>query len=386
ELKIPLLIGGATTSKIHTAVKIDPEYSGPVIHIKDAAGAVGVMNTVTDPVKKEEFVNKLNEEYVQLRAKHERQTAERNLLSIEKARANRPNLSFTPDSINKPKETGVFELKDFPVKKLEKNIDWSEFLRAWEIKEKYPKVLKSEKHGEQARKLIDDANNIFNEISENNSVRAGAIFGIFEANSSGDDIILNAGECKRSTIHTMRQQIRKKKVGSNNYALSDFIAPKDRGIKDYIGLFAITAGLGSDKLYQKYIDDNDEYSGIILKLLCDRLAEAFSVYLHEYISTEYFNRSSENFGIRPAIGYPILPDHTEKITLFNLLEAEKRIGIRLTESYMMIPTASVSGLYIFNNDAKYFNVGKIGKDQFDDYVARKADMNDKDIKILENTV
>ncbi len=381
----PLLIGGATTSRVHTAVKIAPGYSGPTIHVLDASKSVPVTSQLLNNDAREKFTDSISAEYDIIRKNHFNKNAAKSYLTIEQARANKLKIDWKKEKIIEPNQTGIKSFQDFPLEKLVDFIDWTPFFIAWEFKGKYPEIFNNEKYGIEAKKLFDDTKVLLNKIIEQKLIKANAVWGIFPANSIEDDIYLYENEDSTDAaiaFHTLRQQ-GKKASGIPNIALSDFIAPKKSGQKDYLGLFAVTAGIGVPALVKKYENEHDDYSAILVKALADRLAEAFAEYLHKKVRTEYWGYAThenlshteilkENyFGIRPAPGYPAQPDHTEKITLFNLLKAAEKTNIELTESLAMFPAASVCGLYFANSKSKYFTIGKIGKDQVEDYALRK---------------
>lgn len=382
KMDIPLMIGGATTSRAHTAVKIFPEYSGIVVHVNDASRSVPISQTLSSKAAREDFKAKLKEEYTKLREGYLRRGSEKEYLSIEEARAKKLQAEFSKKTISKPKMMGVKNLKDIALAEVRNYIDWTPFFLTWQLHGKFPRILEDETVGAQAKSLYDDANAMLDEIIEKNLLQAKASFGIFEARRSGDDDIRVSldGE-EKAVFRTLRQQGKKAKDASN-LALSDFIAPEDSGVQDYIGCFAVTAGLGIEKLVEQYEKDHDDYNTILVKALADRLAEALAEMLHEKVRRDYWGYAAdENLendelikekyrGIRPAPGYPACPDHLEKKTIFNLLNAEA-IGMKLTESLAMYPAASVSGYYFAHPDSKYFGLGKIGKDQVQDFAARK---------------
>jgi 5-methyltetrahydrofolate--homocysteine methyltransferase len=387
-LNIPLMIGGATTSRIHTAVKIAPNYSHPVVHVLDASRSVPVVSNLIndDETIRNNFVKQINDEYQHLRDEHLRKREDKKYLSLEEARKNKPNFDWKSVPITAPAKLGVTVLNNYPLEELRKYIDWTPFFMTWELKGKYPTIFENEKYGTEAKKLFDDANKLLDNIIAENSLKAIGVIGLFPANSIEDDIEVYADDSRQgvlSVFHTLRNQGTKSK-DSNNIALADFIAPKESNVKDYIGAFAVTTGIGIEALIDKYEKDHDDYNSIMVKAIADRLAEAFAEHLHEKVRKEFWgyskdeNLSNEELikekykGIRPAPGYPAQPDHTEKITIFELLSVEKNTGITLTESLAMYPTASVSGLYFAHPEAKYFNVGKISKDQVLDYHTRKG--------------
>jgi 5-methyltetrahydrofolate--homocysteine methyltransferase len=388
-MNIPLLIGGATTSRVHTAVKIAPNYSGTTVHVLDASRSVPVVSSLINPdsVVKNRFVSDITEEYRKLREDHKKKRTTQNYISLDKARENKLKTDWQNASIKTPCAAGVTVLNDFPLDTLRKYIDWTPFFMAWELKGKFPAIFENEHYGSEAKKLYNDANALLDKIIEGKLLRANGVFGIFPANSTGDDDIEVYTDSKRSGIktvfHTLRSQARKSD-SLPNIALSDYIAPKDSGITDYIGAFAVTAGIGIEALIQKFEKEHDDYNSIMVKALADRLAEAFAEHLHELVRKQYWGYAADEsltnnelikesyVGIRPAPGYPAQPDHTEKPLIFELLDVTKNTGIKLTESLAMYPAASVSGLYFAHPGSKYFNVGKIGKDQVLDYHKRKG--------------
>ncbi len=384
--KLPLLIGGATTSKIHTAVKIAQNYSGPVVHVLDASRSVPVVSNLLND-NKESFNNDIKNEYAKLRENHLKRNEEKNYLTLEKARANGLKTDWNKINIVKPETLGVTILQNFSLETLRKYIDWTPFFLTWELKGKYPAIFENQKFGTEAKKLFDDANKLLDEIVSENLLKANGVFGLFPANSVGcDDIEIYSDDNRKGVkrvLHTIRSQS-PKSDGLPNLALADFIAPKESEKKDYIGAFAVTAGIGIEKLIEKYEKEHDDYNSIMVKALADRLAEAFAEHLHEVVRKKYWAYSPEEEfsndeliiesykGIRPAPGYPAQPDHTEKRIIFDLLDVYKNTGIKLTENLAMHPAASVSGLFFAHPESKYFNVGKIGKDQVLDYHRRKG--------------
>jgi 5-methyltetrahydrofolate--homocysteine methyltransferase len=389
KMKIPLLIGGATTSRIHTAVKIEPNYSGPVIHVLDASRSVPVISSLLNPDKAEEkkFIHSIKEEYKFLRDEYIKRKSEKKIITIEKARANRIKIDWTKTKITKPNYLGITVFQNFSLETLQKYIDWTPFFLTWEMNGKYPAIFNDLKVGNEAKKLFYDANQLLDKIIAEKLLTANGVIGLFPANTVGyDDIEIYADETRHGVIrvlHTLRQQTQKSK-DIPNIALADFIAPKESGFEDYVGMFAVTAGEGIEKLVDKYEKDHDQYNSIMVKAITDRLAEAFAEHLHELVRKKFWgyaadeNLSNEElvnekyFGIRPAPGYPAQPDHTEKAIIFSLLDVEKNTSIKLTENMAMYPAASVSGLYFAHPEAKYFNVGKIDKDQVLDYHKRKG--------------
>ncbi len=386
--KVPLLIGGATTSKAHTAVKLAPHYSEPVVHVLDASRAVPVTSSLLSKDGKAAFVKQLREDYEKARAAHSGSAAK--LISLEAARANAPKLEF--NALPRPEFTGIRVLEDVPLETLRDYIDWTPFFHTWELRGVYPKILQHEKHGEEARKLFADAQKLLEEIIANKLLQAKAVYGLFPANRVGDDVELYTDETRskvQTKLHFLRQQM-DKGDGSPNWCLADFIAPKPSAAnvqpptgQDHIGAFAVTTGIGLGELVKKFKAAHDDYNAIMAEALADRLAEALAEYLHKHVRDEWgFGKSegltNEDFiaekyqGIRPAPGYPACPDHTEKGTLWSLLDVEKRTGITLTESFAMSPGSSVSGLYFAHPESKYFAVGKLGRDQVEKLAERKG--------------
>lgn len=408
---MPLLIGGATTSRIHTAVKIDPHYSGPVIHVLDASRAVPVAGKLTQNEQTyADTLADIKKEYAKLREDHAKRQQAKEALSIAAARANKTKIDWAGFEPVKPKFLGNKYFYDYPLEEIAKYIDWTPFFQTWQLHGKYPKIFDDATVGGEAKKLYDDANAMLANIIKNKSLKANAVIGFYPANSVEDDIVLHEfeevevgfagqGQVKRSeyrviksengvataqltTLHNLRQQ-NQKAANLPNLCLSDFIAPIGGTGADYIGAFAVTSGIGIEALLEKYEADHDDYNSIMLKAVADRLAEAFTELMHERVRKEYWGYAKdESFsneelitekyqGIRPAPGYPACPDHTEKRTMFDLLDAEAQVGIQLTESFAMYPASSVSGWYFAHPDSKYFALGKIAKDQVEDYAVRK---------------
>ena len=388
-MNIPLLIGGATTSRIHTAVKISPNYSGAVIHVLDASRSVPVVSNLLNEnaVEREKYIQSFKDEYAQLRDDYSKRKSDKNYISLEKARQNKLNIDWQKSEIKKPNNLGLTVLSDFNLASLRDYIDWTPFFMTWELKGKYPTIFEDKNVGSEAKKLFNDANKLLDKIISEKLLTANGVVGLFPANSVGiDDIEIYTDESRtgvKRVLHTLRQQSQKSK-SEPNIALADFIAPKESGVEDYIGMFAVTAGIGIEKIVQKFEEDHDDYNSIMVKAIADRLAEAFAEHLHQLVRKEYWGYAAkekfsnqelikENYvGIRPAPGYPAQPDHTEKPIIFSLLDAENNTGIKLTESMAMYPAASVSGLYFSNPESKYFSVGKITHDQVLDYHKRKG--------------
>ncbi|MDZ7743201.1 MAG: methionine synthase [Bacteroidota bacterium] len=388
--KVPLLIGGATTSKIHTAVKIDPAYDEPVIHVRDASLAVPVVSKLLSD-KKEKLVGDTKEEYKNLREKYELKKTDAGFITLEEARKNRARLPFNKSNIYQPSFSGNKYFRDYPLEEIRRYIDWTFFFHSWRITGKYPAIFEDPLKGEEARKLFDDAKQMLDKILAEKRLTANAAIGFYPCQREGDDILLAE---KNLGFNFLRNQ-QQKKEGFPNLCLSDFVAGKDSGRKDYLGFFVVTTGKGLEKWVEKYERENDDYNAIMMKILADRLAEAFAELMHEKVRKEYWgyakheSLSQEELlkekyqGIRPAPGYPACPEHSEKRKIFDLLQAEKNTGCRLTENFAMYPAASVSGYYFSHPDAQYFNVGRIGKDQVEDY-ARRKDMAVKEVERLLN--
>jgi len=379
---IPVLIGGATTSAIHTAVKIAPNYSNPVVHVRDASKVINVAGKLLSVNDKGSFIEETNIEYDRLRKKHEDSIQDKKYISIEKARENKFNIDVTKYSPVVPEFIGVKLFEQIDLSVVRNYIDWTFFFHAWKLNGKYPAILEDPIKGEEARRLLKDANLMLDQIIHEGWLTAKAVFGIFEANSDDDDVIIISDENHKKKFSFLRNQ-EEKKEEYPNLCLSDFVASKDSGIIDYLGCFVVTAGLGIEEHLERFKLEDDDYSAILLKVLADRLAEAATEYLHELIRKDYWGYAKNEelsiedvirekyTGIRPAPGYPACPDHSEKEKLFDLLDAEKNMGVSLTESYAMYPAASVSGYIIAHPESQYFNVGKLQKDQIDDYAERK---------------
>ena len=375
-MTLPLLIGGATTSKPHTAVKIAPEYSQPVVHVLDASRAVDVVSRLLNPAQRPAFADANRADQQRVREQHAG-ARRRPLLTWEAAKANRLRLDWRADAIARPAFTGARELNDVRLEDVVPYIDWTFFFSAWELKGRFPAILEHPQYGGAARELYEHAQALLNQIVEQKLLTLRGVYGFWRANTDGEDIqLLDAGV----RFNMLRQQ---EEIGDGkpNRSLADFIAPADSGIADYLGAFAVTAGIGANELVARYEADHDDYHAIMVKALADRLAEAFAEYLHARARRDWGYGAGERLsnddlvheryrGIRPAFGYPACPDHSEKKELFALLGAE-RMGITLTESCAMMPAASVSGLYFAHPQAKYFNVGRIGRDQLEDYARRK---------------
>ncbi len=395
-MKIPLLIGGATTSKTHTAVKIEPQYSGPVVHVLDASRSVAVASSLLTDDKEatQKFREDITAEYEKLRSARGDRKSSKKYISIEKARNNRVKIDWSDYTPPKPKQLGIKVFKDYSLEEIAKYIDWTPFFASWQLRGKYPAILEDEVVGVESKKLFNDAQSMLRRIIDEKWLTANGVFGLFPANSVDHDTIEVYEDNKRKEVMTslfsLRQQ-RQKAPGQPNFSLTDYIAPKSSKKKDYIGAFAVTTGIGIEKWVKKFEKDLDDYSAIMLKALADRLAEAFTELLHKRVRKEFWGYDakeklsnddliSEKYnGIRPAPGYPACPEHTEKAKLFEMLFAEELTGIKLTESFAMYPAAAVSGWYFSHPESKYFGLGKIEKDQLEDYATKK----EMDIKVAE---
>ena len=386
--RIPLMIGGATTSRVHTAVKIEPNYpSGTTVYVIDASRAVGVCSNLLSHTLREDYASNIRQEFAALRTQYENKQGRAVYVTLEAARAHGLKTDWQNYTPPKPWLTGVHRFENYPLDKIAEYIDWSPFFQAWELSGRYPKILQDEVVGEEARKLFADAQAMLKKIIAKKWLTANAVFGLFPANSvNGDDIEIYTDESRSKvamTWHNLRQQS-KKPADIPNYCLADFIAPKDSGVADYIGAFAVTAGIGIDKHVAEFEKHHDDYSAILLKSLADRLAEAFAELLHARIRREFWGYATDEIldndaliaekyrGIRPAPGYPACPEHSEKGPLFEMLQAPANAGITLTEGFAMMPTAAVSGFYFSHPQAQYFAIGKIDKDQAADYARRKG--------------
>ncbi|MGI9581917.1 methionine synthase [Chryseobacterium sp. RRHN12] len=384
NLDFPLLIGGATTSKAHTAVKIDLKYKNAVVHVNDASRAVNVVSALLGDRNKE-YVSDLKNDYSEFREKFLNRQVDKDYVSIGEARENRFKIDWENEEIFTPNNLGIQIIENQDLNELVPFIDWSPFFRSWDLHGKYPDILKDEVVGVQAKELFKDAQVILNRILDEKLLTAKAIFGIFKANSNDSDdiLIFDENNNEKARFLTLRQQAQRSK-GKDYLALSDFIAPQSSGKTDYMGAFCVTTGFGTDELSAEYEKANDDYNSIMVKALADRFAEAYAEFLHKKVRTEYWgyanqeNLSNEELiaekykGIRPAPGYPACPDHLEKKTIWELLKVEENTGVFLTESLAMFPTASVSGYYFGSPHAKYFGLGKITEDQLEDYAARRG--------------
>jgi 5-methyltetrahydrofolate--homocysteine methyltransferase len=379
-MKIPLLIGGATTSKLHTALKIDPEYSGPVVYVLDASRSVTVASNLLSTERADKYKTSIKEEYVGVREQRKNRSHIKECITIQEARNKPLLLNWNDYSAPIPNQLGITVLNEIKIEEITPYIDWTPFFSSWQMKGKYPAILEDDVIGVEAQKLYDDANRMLEKIINDKTITAKAIFGIFSANSKGDDVVIDNNIGMQEVVYFLRQQ-RKKAPGKTYASLSDFIAPAS--YNDYLGMFAVTAGIGIEKIVAQYEADHDDYNAIMCKAVCDRLAEALAEKLHYDVRTDYWgyeNNSAIDYeemikeryqGIRPAPGYPACPDHTGKDAIWKLLDVENKIGIKLTESKAMYPAASVSGFYFGHPDSKYFGLGVIDKDQIIDYATRK---------------
>jgi 5-methyltetrahydrofolate--homocysteine methyltransferase len=386
DFKLPLMIGGATTSKIHTAVKIAPQYDNAVVHVLDASRSVGVASDLLLEEKKEAFIGKIRDEYAALRERRESNQQARKLASIADVRNNRFRVEETAYTPVKPSFLGIRRYEDYSLEELSRYIDWSPFFQTWEISGRYPAILDHPEKGFHARELFDDAQAMLKKIIDGKWLQAEAVIGFFPAASiDHDDINIYTDDSRKETLlrlHGIRQQMVKR--DAPNLCLTDFVYPEDSGVEDYIGAFIVTTGIGIENKLAEFEAVHDDYDAIMLKALADRLAEAFAERMHERVRRELWgyaadeNLSNEELiaeeyqGIRPAPGYPACPDHTEKALLWKLLDAEDHSAVQLTESFAMHPAASVSGFYYAHPDARYFGTGRIGRDQVEDYARRKG--------------
>ncbi len=387
KMDVPLMIGGATTSKAHTAVKIEQNYEGPTVWVKDASRAVGVAQKLISEDLKQGFVKELREDYEQVRINHAGRRQKTNWASLQQARENKAVIDWNSSDIGEPTFTGVKVFDDYPLEDIREYIDWTPFFFAWELKGRYPKILTDAEKGEEATRLFNDAKEMLDKIIEEKWLQARAVVGLFAANSVNDDDIEIYTDNDRkevlTTLNFLRQQTQQP-PGRPNYCLSDFVAPKETGLKDHMGAFAVTAGIGIDEHVKRFEADHDDYQAIMLKVLADRLAEAFAELMHKRVRREFWAYAQDETldndaliaeeykGIRPAPGYPACPDHTEKAKLWQLIDADKNAGISITESFAMLPAASVSGWYFSNPESRYYAVAKINRDQVEDYAKRKG--------------
>ncbi len=398
NFKVPLLIGGATTSKAHTAVKIDTQYSNAVVHVNDASRAVTVVGDLLQEESSEGYKSGIKLEYEEFRTKFLKRTKKKAYKTIQAARENKFKIDWLGAEIKKPNALGSHVIEDLDLKKLVDFIDWSPFFRSWDLHGKYPAILEDQVVGEQAKELFKDANEMLQKVLDERLLKAKAIFGLFPANTiNHDDVevsLVDENRDKETFIfRTLRQQLQRKE-GVSDYALADFIAPKNSGIQDYVGCFCVSTGFGTADLAAKYEKELDDYSSIMIKAIADRLAEAFAEYLHKEVRVKHWGYAGKETlnneelikeaykGIRPAPGYPACPDHLEKLTIWELLKVEERIGVKLTDGLAMWPAASVSGYYFGNEKARYFGLGKIKEDQVQDYADRKGISLEKAMKWL----
>ncbi len=387
QLNIPLIIGGATTSEIHTAVKIAPAYNQPVIHVKDASLSVGVLGHLLSKSGNKVWLSEIDEKYEALRQRHAKRHAEKKYISLAQARKHKPQLSFGPGEIQKPNKTGRFSLLDQSIESIIPYIDWTFFFQAWRITGRYPDIFEHPEKGTEAKKIFADAQAMLKQIVDEKWLTVNGVYGIFRANSINEQVELYGDENREQVIEKLeflRNQDEKETPDEPSFSLADFIAPKASGVDDYVGLFAVTAGLGIERKLEEFARDLDDYNQIMLKILADRLAEAFAELLHHRVRQEFWGYAPyEHFdlesilkesyrGIRPAPGYPACPDHSEKVKIFNLLQAEQEAQMQLTESFAMYPAASVSGYYFAHPQSRYFMVNKIQPDQIEDYGQRKG--------------
>ncbi len=381
KLNIPLLIGGATTSRVHTAVKIAPKYSGPVIHVNDASKSVPIAGQLVSDEHRQGYFESVAVEYQKVRDNYQKQQSNKAYISLEQARENRFKIEWENSKVPKPDLIGVHSLMNIDLELLQDYIDWTPFFQTWQLHGRYPDILKDSVVGEHAQSLFDDAQAELKVIISNNQLRADGVWGIFRANTIGDDIAIYEEGKEIQRFLSLRQQ-NKKARSAPNYALADFIAPVESKFEDHIGCFAVSI-FGADEISKKHQDEGDDYRSILVKALADRLAEAFAEYLHELIRTQYWAYESSSLtkeelisekynGIRPAPGYPACPDHLEKVSIWKLLQVEERIGSRLTESMAMTPASSVSGYYFSHPESKYFGLGRILEDQVIDYSIRRG--------------
>ncbi len=383
--KLPLLIGGATTSRTHTAVKIEPNYSGPTVWVPDASRAVGVASSLASAEQRGDYMKQVRADYVKVREQHARKTGQKSV-ALAAARANAVKIDWASYAPPRPKQLGLTALRNYPLEKLAPVIDWAPFFQAWDLAGKYPDILADPIVGEAARNVKREGEAMLERIVKGRWLTANGVYGLWSANSVGDDIEIYADESRERVLmtwHNLRQQ-NQKPPGNPNQCLADFVAPKDSGAKDYLGAFAVTAGMGIEAKVKEFEARNDDYNAIMVKALADRLAEAFAEHLHRRVRTEFWGYAGDEklsnddliaekySGIRPAPGYPACPDHTEKDDLFRLLDAGRNAGLALTESFAMLPTAAVSGFYFSHPESRYFAVGKIERDQVADYAHRKG--------------
>jgi 5-methyltetrahydrofolate--homocysteine methyltransferase len=397
-LNIPLVVGGATTSELHTAVKIEPNYSNGVVYVSDASKSVGVFKSLCNKDKRKAYLKDVHTKYDDIREAYAKEKSAE-YFTIEKARANKEKIDWETSPIYKANKLGLQVERNFPVSEIRKYIDWTFFFVAWELKCMYPEIMEDALYKDEAKKLFDEANLMLDEIEEKGLIEAAAVFGMFPANSLGDDIVIYSDEKRTSelTRFTNIRQQEKFPKGLSNLCLSDFIAPLESERIDYVGAFVATAGLGIEESLAKYAEDLDDYKSIMIKVLADRLAEAYTELLHDRVRSQDWGyapnedltiqeKLREKYqGIRPAFGYPSLPEHSEKQVLWDFLNVEENIGATLTENFAMYPTATVSGLYFAHPDALYFSTGKIQDDQIKDY-AKRRDMSEEQARKYLKTI
>ena len=395
---IPLLIGGAATSAAHTAVRIAPEYPHGVIHVRDASRSVTTMNELVDEHTRRQLIAQTHDRYDRIRADRASRSAQSQLLPLNEARQRRLGFDWDSTVTESPTFIGAKVFDDYSLDELVDYISWTPFFGAWELRGAYPAILKSPTYGEEAKRLFSDAQHLLRKMIDEKALTAKATIGFFPANSVGDDVEIYTDDSRnqvKATLHFLRQQWDKSRQRANlpqqDFCLADFIGPKESGVADYIGAFVVTVGIGGDEYAAALESENDDYNAILSRALADRLAEAFSERLHERVRKEFWayapdeDLNSERLlkeeyqGIRPAFGYPACPDHTENATLWGLLDAERTIGVKLTENFSMWPTASTAGLYFAHPGSLYFGVGRIGRDQVEDY-ARRKNMPAKDVE------
>jgi len=382
---VPLLIGGATTSRMHTAVKIEPHYKGPTVWVPDASRAVGVAASLASEEQRAAYMDEVRADYARIREQHARKAGQKSI-PLAAARANAVAIDWKSYAPVRPAKLGVTALRAFPLEKLVPAIDWGPFFQTWDLAGRYPDILRDPVVGEAARNVFRDGEAMLERIVKGRWLTANGVFGLWAANGAGDDVEIYAGEKRDGVLATWRnlRQQNEKPPGNPNQCLADFVAPRESGVGDYVGAFAVTAGIGVEEKVKEFLAAHDDYSAILVKALADRLAEAFAEHLHQLVRTDYWGYAADEGlsnadliaekyrGIRPAPGYPACPDHTEKATLFGLLDATRNAGIELTDSFAMGPAASVSGFYVAHPDARYFAVGKIERDQVADYAHRKG--------------
>jgi 5-methyltetrahydrofolate--homocysteine methyltransferase len=377
--KCPLLIGGATTSRAHTALKIEPHYAAPTVWVKDASRAVGVAQALISEEKREAFLSEVRADYAEVRERHKDKSGAKRLVTLGAARANKLKLDFTRYTPPVPAKTGITVFDDYDLNELRATIDWTPFFSTWELAGKFPDILQDAIVGSQATSLFADANAMLDKIIAEKWLHAKAVIALLPANAVGDDIVLADGR----VLHCLRQQA-DKPPGRPNLCLADFVAPKSSGKQDYVGFFAVQTGAGIDARVQAYEADHDDYNSILLKALADRLAESLAERMHQRVRKEFWGYASDESisnqdliaeqycGIRPAPGYPACPDHTEKRTIFSVLRAEQNADMQLTESCAMLPAAAVSGMYFSHPESQYFVVGRVTLEQVEDYAKRKG--------------